>query len=302
MGGGDDAFTFTEGKSMFGSQILSARETAPAYGFGTSGREATKKLFITKEQTASLVGQVGPGPIYDLPSSVGYQSDAKKKTAPAYKFGTKAELDTSTKKVTHPSPGEYGAGPPSVGPQFLSKNANATSWKFGSGNRWSKFANERKEFDETPAGGMPALPAGWLGDAAAFSMGTSKRHDIGTGGPGFIPTHLQAPGPGTYQSQSSLGPQTLSNKESATHAKFGTSSRKHAEKVYITAEHERAMFGMYSPAPNTYGATSSLGQQWLSKNSNAQNFKFGTADRFSEIRNKDGMSLQPTPGPGSYGV
>jgi hypothetical protein len=72
--------------------------------------------------------------------------------------------------------------------------------------------------------------------------------------------------------------------------------------VYLTADHERAMFGMYSPAPNTYGATSSLGQQWLSRNANAQNFKFGSADRFSEVRNKDGFSGQPTPGPGAYSV
>ena len=49
-------------------------------------------------------------------------------------------------------------------------------------------------------------------------------------------------------------------------------------------------------------ATSSLGQQWLSRNPNAQNFKFGTADRFSEIRSKDGMSSMQSPGPGSYGV
>lgn len=60
--------------------------------------------------------------------------------------------------------------------------------------------------------------------------------------------------------------------------------------------------GMHSPAPGTYSAKSSIGQQWLSRNPNCQQFKFGSADRFSEIRNKDGMSLQPTPGPGSYGV
>lgn len=287
---------------MFGSQIVSSRGSAPAFGFGTSGRESTNKLFLTKEQTATLVGKVGPGPVYDVPSSVGYQALAKNTTAPAYKFGTRVGTDYNLEKVKHPSPGEYGAGPQAVGPQFLSQNENSTSWKFGSGNRWSKFSDQRKEFDATPAGGMPKLPAGWLGDAAAFSMGASKRSEIGVGLPGQMPTFRAAPGPGTYTAATSLGPQHLSNKQSATNAKFGSSSRQQQQKVYITAEHERAMFGMYSPAPNTYGATSSLGQQWLSRNPNAQNFKFGTADRFSEMRSKDDFAFAATPGPGTYGI
>ena len=288
---------------MFGPQILSARDTAPAYGFGSSGRADTTKLFLTKEQTATYVGKVGPGPIYDVPSSVGYQTLSKNNTAPSYKFGSRAASDVNLNRVSHPSPGEYGAGPMSVGPQFLSNNENSTSWKFGSGNRWSKFVNQRKEFDETPGMGLPGLPAGWLGDAAAFTMGASKRYEIGVGIPGSRPSFRKSPGPGTYKTAIALGPQIMSNKESASHAKFGTSSRLQQEKVYLTAGHERAMFGIYSPAPNTYGATSSLGQQWLSRNPNAQNFKFGTADRFSEIRSKDGsVALRPTPGPGSYGV
>jgi|AntAceMinimDraft_5_1070358.scaffolds.fasta_scaffold04121_3 hypothetical protein len=220
----------TEGKSMFGSQILSARETAPAFGFGSSGRDATSKLFLTKEQTATYVGTVGPGPIYDVPSSIGAQSSSKKNTAPAYKFGARAASDYDLTKVSQPSPGEYGAGPESVGPQYLSKNENSTSWKFGSGNRWSKFVNQRKEFDETPGMGLPGLPAGWLGDAAAFTMGSSKRYEIGLG-PAATPSFRSSPGPGTYGTSSSLGPQHLSNKESASHAKFGTSSRQQAEKV-----------------------------------------------------------------------
>jgi len=48
----DTAEAIREGKSMFGSQILSARGTAPAFGFGTSDRTSLQKLFLTKEQTA----------------------------------------------------------------------------------------------------------------------------------------------------------------------------------------------------------------------------------------------------------
>jgi hypothetical protein len=48
----DTAQAIREGKSMFGSQVLSARGTAPAFGFGTSDRASLQKLFLTKEQTA----------------------------------------------------------------------------------------------------------------------------------------------------------------------------------------------------------------------------------------------------------
>mmetsp|Transcript_15827 Transcript_15827/g.38529 ORF Transcript_15827/g.38529 Transcript_15827/m.38529 type:complete len:301 (-) Transcript_15827:345-1247(-) len=291
------------GKSMFGSQVCSGRETAPAYGFGSSVRDSTTKMFLSREQVAQYVGKVGPGPIYDVPSSVGAQHSSRKNTAPAYKFGSRATSDYNLAKEGRPGPGEYGIGPMSVGPQFLSKKENSTSWKFGSGNRWSSYKDTRKEFDATPGMGLPALPSGWLGDAAMFSFhGGSKRYEIGVGIPGALPSFRAAPGPGSYATISCLGQQFMSNKESASRTKFGTSSRQQQEKVYITAEHERAMIGMHSPAPNTYDAKSSIGQQWLSRNPNAQCFKFGTADRFSEIRNKDGVSLQPTPGPGSYGV
>jgi hypothetical protein len=47
-------------------------------------------------------------------------------TAPAYKFGSRAASDYNLEKVSQPSPGEYGAGPQSVGPQFLSNNENST--------------------------------------------------------------------------------------------------------------------------------------------------------------------------------
>lgn len=38
-------------------------------------------------------------------------------------------------------------------------------------------------------------------------------------------------------------------------------TRERAEKVYLTAAHERSLMGSQSPAPNTYGARSSFGGQ-----------------------------------------
>ena len=237
------------GKSMFGSQVLSARETAPAYGFGSSERNSTTKMFLSREQVAQYVGKVGPGPIYDVPSSVGAQHSSRKNTAPAYKFGSRATSDYNLAKENRPGPGQYGVGPMSVGPQFLSKKENSTSWRFGSGNRWSTYKDARKEFDGTPGMGLPAIPSGWLGDAAMFSFfGSGKRHEIGVGIPGALPSFRSAPGPGTYATISCLGQQFSSNKQSSERTKFGTSSRQQQEKVYLTAEHERAMLGASAAA------------------------------------------------------
>ena len=67
------------------------------------------------------MGKVGPGPIYDVPSSVGAQTNSKKYTAPAFKFGSRAGSDYNLAKESRPGPGEYGAGPMSVGPQHLAR-------------------------------------------------------------------------------------------------------------------------------------------------------------------------------------
>jgi hypothetical protein len=55
-----------------------------------------------------------------------------------------------------------------------------------------------------------------------------------------------------------------------------TQTRERAEKVYLTAAHERALMGSQSPAPNTYGARSSFGGQNVSKNRNSASVTFGT--------------------------
>jgi len=226
--------------------------------------------------------------------------DSRSNSAPAYKFGARSASDANLAKESRPGPGTY-AFPDSLGNQFNSKKNTAAAWKFGSSNRWSNFKSDFKACYQTPGMDLPNLAAGWLGDAAMYSFGTSGRHVIGSGNPGSKPSFFGSPGPGTYTAQSSLGMQPMSNKETASRFKFGTATREKTHKVYLTHSHEREYLGQHSPAPNAYMMKSSIGLQYSSRNTTAANFKFGSADRFSEIRTQ-GKIPTLTPGPGSYGV
>lgn len=292
-------------KSMFGVQTMSTKPTFPAYGFGTSGRTSSTKLVFTKEQCAANVGLAGPGPIYDVPGALGGQISSKHTTFPAYKFGARALADSNLSKEARPGPGTY-AVQGAIGPQTMSNKANAQSWKFGSSNRWSTYMSDSKGGSGTPGYDNPKPAHGWLGDAAAFSFGTSGRYTIGMGNPGIKPTFAFAPGPGTYVNAGCLGAQQLSQRSTAAQFKFGTQTRERANKVYLTHAHERSLFGQHSPAPNIYTMKSSFGGQQSSKNRTSATMKFGSADRFSEVRSarekEAGEMPFHTPGPGSYCV
>jgi len=292
-------------KSMFGAQLVSTRPSFPAYGFGTSGRTSSTKLFFTKEQSANNVGLAGPGPIYDVPGALGGQISSKNTTFPAFKFGARALMDSNLAKESRPGPGTY-TSEGAIGRQTESRRHTASAWKFGSSNRWSSYHSEAKSQSATPGYDNPRPANGWLGDAAAFSFGTSGRYTIGQGVPGVKPSFCLAPGPGSYVAAGSLGSQQLSQRGTAAQFKFGTQTRERAGKVYLTHAHERALFGQHSPAPNMYSMKSSFGGQLSSKNKTSANFRFGSADRFSEVRTQrekeSGEMPHHTPGPGSYCV
>ena len=269
-------------KSTFGEQVMSTRVSQPSYGFGNSKRSTNSKVFYTKAYTDSTRGMSSPGPVYNLPSSIGPQATSRNGTSPSFKFG--ARTDVSGRKESPPGPGEYGTGKEALGPQATSNCKTGSSWKFGLSNRWSSNTQDFNAAFQTPGSHNPRPATGWLGDSSKYSFGSSKRHEIGKGNPGANPSFRQNPAPGSYTMPSSLGQQSLSKKNSASQFKFGTSTRDSLKKVYITQGHEREYIGFHSPSPNSYRVTSSLGQQWVSRKKSSKNFKFGTADRFSEIR------------------
>lgn len=295
--------------SMFGQQKLSTKPTTAAHSFGTAPRMPSEKLYITKAQLKKKAGNVSPGPLYNTGSSFGNQTGSKNETAPAYGFGTKANFEeTGLAKEPRPGPGSYLAEN-SVGKQVKSFRRSEPTWKFGSGSRWGNYKPKTgpdgvfKGEYATPAAGLPDLPAGYLGDAPKYSFfGKARRHETGVGGPGARPSFVEAPGAGEYASLAAVGNQPLSHRESAANFKFGSSTRTGGEKIYITHAHERSLFGKHSPAPNVYKMQNSIGPQATSQHANARQSKFGTGDRFSELKAKDRRSVGTTPGPGSYGV
>lgn len=261
-----------------------------------------KDTCASPNQTSGDTVTNGETSCQNLQSSFGNQSSSRNVTAPGHTFGNKCESDVNMLEGTRPGPGNYQSHS-SLGDQHLSANMTGRSSKFSEGNRWSNFKDEQIDMTVTPAAEEYKEAKGWLGDAPSFSFGGGgKRHNT-TGAPGNRPSCVDAPGPGTYTLASSLGPQSKSNRRTSPLPKFGTSTRLNEEKVYLTHSHERALVGKHSPAPNKYKASSSIGSQCTSQFKTASSAKFGSSDRFSEIRNADKKEeFLTTPGPGAYKI
>ena len=291
-----------ECKSMLGPQYLSTKPTQPSFGFGTATRESTSKVFLSRKAKTDHIGKASPGPVYNLKSSVGKQIQSHCESAPAFMFG-KRHTKGGEENQKAPGPGKYEM-PSSIGKQAMSSKSNSEKWRFPTANRWS---NTKKDFSDhfgTPAARDFKPANGWLGDSAKFSFsGEAKRYDVGKGSPGVEPSFLKAPGPGTYESKSSLGTQPETKKKTSQQVKFGTSVRG-SNKVYVSRQHEREVLGHQSPGPNMYILPNSVGPQISSKNKSAPSTRFGSSDRFSDIKshNKRDEIPKVNPGPGSYAI
>jgi hypothetical protein len=210
--------------------------------------------------------------------------------------------DYSLSKDAQPGPGAYEVEG-SVGKQMMSRKATAPNSKFGTGNRFSITASGKQ--DETPGAGDARLAAGWMGDAPATGFyGKGKRYDTGKGMPGCTPTRMTTPGPGQYEGPSSFGHQTMSKKTTSAVVRVGTAPRAAFAKQYISPGHERSLLGQHSPGAGAYQQPSGIGIQTMSKKRTSANTKFGSGDRFSEIkpRSKERAKINLGPGPGSYVV
>eukprot|EP00240_Pyramimonas_obovata_P016216 CAMPEP_0118932362 /NCGR_PEP_ID=MMETSP1169-20130426/10006_1 /TAXON_ID=36882 /ORGANISM="Pyramimonas obovata, Strain CCMP722" /LENGTH=302 /DNA_ID=CAMNT_0006875011 /DNA_START=144 /DNA_END=1052 /DNA_ORIENTATION=+ len=97
--------------------------------------------------------------------------------------------------------------------------------------------------------------------------------------------------------RSMFGKQHDSRKGNAPSFGFGSSNRDGAEKVFLTAEHAKSLYGIESPGP-VYDLKSSVGKQESSKNENAPQFSFGTADRLGKAGSQPNRTA--VPGPGAY--
>ena len=122
-----------KGKSMFGTQELSRRRTAPSHGFGSSTRNHASKVFMGPEHAKTSSISCTPGPCYEVTGACGSQYDSGKTSPPQWCFGT-AERFAGSSRNRSPGPGAYeNAG--GFGKQDLSHRSSFPLYGFGTVDR-----------------------------------------------------------------------------------------------------------------------------------------------------------------------
>jgi len=200
-----------------------------------------------------------------------------------------------------------------LGPQVSSKKASAPNYGFGSGTRETQekvfVSPEHAALQGNPASPGPAVYSqrasvgpqvdGPKASAPEWAFGTAQRFGSSKYAVGY-------PAPGTYDADVGIGKQVNSNKTTLPIYGFGSSTRQHQEKVYLTKDHNKGLYGKESPGPSPYTLNPAVGNQVLS---------FGPTGAYRRIRN----GSQPTwvvgkdarfkadrpslaPGPGAYAL
>jgi hypothetical protein len=101
-------------------------------------------------------------------------------------------------------------------------------------------------------------PVGLSESAPEWKFGADQRWERGNR------STLDNPAPGKYDAASGIGNQADSKKVSLPHFGFGTSTREDQERVFVTQEHNKTLFGRLSPGPSTYTLNPAMGKQHLS--------------------------------------
>jgi len=287
-------------RTGFGPQPLSTKSTQPAYGFGSSVREASLRQYLSADHAKVMSGNNSQGPIYRVLSAMGHQSESTYKTAPINSFGTEPRLPKPPNRQV-PGPGTYKVPSTAYGSQVVSAVSTAPRIVFGSSTRDQAIKVYQEDADKAFFGlGSPGPCAykttSMLGrqvlsnkeSAGAAKMGKSDRFKYD-----HVRRALEIPGAGQYSQTVAVGRQSLSNKRTMPAAKFGTSTRDRMKKVFISPEHEKGTYGENSPGPVTAEMHSSIGRQTLSRKATKPSWGFGHAERKT-------VQVSNTPGPGAY--
>ena len=193
-----------------------------------------------------------------------------------------------------------------LGQQYSSRLPSAPSYGFGTSERTQLsekiYISRDMVVDKLGKASpgpkyRPTAFDGRVPTAPSPSMGTSARYPVvgqagrGDGDP--------VPGPGQYSVHGALSPQHVSQRESASSWKFGTSTRDDQAKVYVSAAHAKVQpVFVDSPGPATYGSAGGLGEQPDSRKSSNHGFGMGTSARF--FYDEHGARARALPGPGQY--
>ncbi|KAH7277484.1 hypothetical protein KP509_39G054000 [Ceratopteris richardii] len=289
-------------RSMFGRQPLSHRATEPAVRFGSSDRVKMGKLYFNAELSKCRIGLYGPGPIYEVKSTLGKQFMSKNESSPAIKFGSANRFVRHRYGEGTPGPGAYNSGS-SFGPQILSYQQSPWFADFSRATRdqqnkiyLSAELDKNKYGTHSPGPCVCDLRSS-LGTqntapnitAPKIAFGGERRFKYGAWNQRNV-----SPGAGQYKTIGSVGKQPESRKSNCPSYTFSHSDRDHRAKVFISMEHDKAHYGEESPGPgSTKKIVTSLGQQIESRKANSSMLTFGTAPRFRE-------RYDDIPGPGEY--
>ena len=200
---------------------------------------------------------------------LGPQMNSKKRSPPAYGFGSgtreqQGKVFVSQEHAAIAGPGPGGSPGPavynyraSVGPQVIGTKESSPLWTFGTEDR---FAAQDRET-------------------------------------GMTKYAVAVPGAGTYDVGLGVGqPQPESTKETVPAYGFGTSTRAHMDKVFSTPEAALTkLYGRASPGPATFMLNPSVGKQVLSVKEAQPSWVQGTEKRFAK------SAASWVPAPGHYG-
>ena len=140
-----------------------------------------------------------------------------------------------------------------------------------------------------------------VGPQVDGSKPSSPRYGFGTQDrfTGFNRKEVR-PGPGTYELAAAVGPQLSSRSPTSPRYGFGSSTRAGVAKVFISQDHNKDLFGINSPGPQTnISLTAAVGPQVLSRTVGQPAWVMGKAERFSYDHVKRAAN---SPGPGTYAL
>lgn len=199
-------------------------------------------------------------------------------------MGTRSMLgdQVNSRRASAPKFGFGSATRAQAGKVFMSsEHAKLATVGFSPGPAYNLVASVGTQVD-----GQKASSPQWVFGSADRFMGNTK------------PSH-QNPGPGSYDMPNGVGMQVSSAKASQPMFGFGTAGRQHVEKVFVSEEHNKSLYGVDSPGPVSYTLDSSVGRQGLSQKANQPKWVFSTGERFSYDHVKRAAG---SPGPGSYSM
>lgn len=193
-----------------------------------------------------------------------------------------------------------------LGPQVVSVRASAPIFGFGSSTRDQAakifISSEHAKLSTTtispgPAWGSHAIPS-TVGPQVDGAFESAPRWAFGSAQRFGVIAKTKDPGPGSYESRSSLGAQGSSRLPTQPLFGMGTSTRDNVNKLYISEKHSTSLFtGKNSPGPATYSLNASVGKQGASTKANQPSWVFGSNTRFKD---PDLLRSAKLPAPDAY--